>query len=664
MRKKKKKIYLGLSLLILVIILIFGILFYINNSKNNYSFKEKSWINSNNNKFIDVSVQSDLPIFSYNGEGVFYDFLTDMQDDTGLSYNITVNNNDAKYKLINKNTLSLDDIVFYTDHYVVVGKKSDPIELNGLKGINVGVIKEDSEYVKSYLSEYNFIYKEYNSFADIKSDGNTNYMIVPLYKYMSDILSSEYSILYHIEGLHSHYVLDINNIDDTFKEINRKFFNKWEENIDSSINKHFIDIYYDENNYSELEIDSIIGDDLIIGYIDNLPFEGKINNKFTGLTNEYLSIFADMTGATYKYIKYNTIGELTEALNEKQVDMVLNYYNINNANYVKTNSLGNISYVILTDKDNHTAIQNINSVKDDSVKMINNTTLFSYIRGLGINATIYDNYNDLVKDLNKNDIIIMEKSSYEFYRNKELKDFYVDYLGVTNNGNTFLLINDNKVLNSMFGFFVSTIGTEKINNMALSNTLNLAETSVIIDFIIRNIVYIVLIIIAVLLFFFKFRRKVTVTKRIKKEDKMMYLDVMTNLKNRNYLNDNLNYWESNKIYPQGVVIIDLKDLSVINDIKGHEEGDKQIKSAANILIKTQRENTEIIRSDGNEFLVYMVGYDEKQVVTYVNKLLKEFKNLPYEYGVSIGYSLINSESTTIDDAINEALIMMRKNKGE
>ena len=149
-----------------------------------------------------------------------------------------------------------------------------------------------------------------------------------------------------------------------------------------------------------------------------------------------------------------------------------------------------------------------------------------------------------------------------------------------------------------------------------------------------------------------------------KEDKMMYLDVMTNLKNRNYLNDNLSYWEDNKVYPQAVVVIDLNNISIINDTKGHEEGDRQIKSAASILIKTQRENSEIIRTDGNEFLIYLVGYEENQIVTYVNKLMKEFKSLPYEYGASMGYFMITSESTTIDDAINEALIKMRENKGE
>ena len=184
------------------------------------------------------------------------------------------------------------------------------------------------------------------------------------------------------------------------------------------------------------------------------------------------------------------------------------------------------------------------------------------------------------------------------------------------------------------------------------------------EFIINNIIYIILLLFALFFLIFKLNKRIKITKKIKKEDKMLYLDVMTNLKNRNYLNDNLVYWEANKVYPQTIVIVDLNDIAVINDTKGHEEGDKQIQSAARILINTQRENSEIVRTNGNEFLIYLVGYDEKQIVTYVNKLMKEFKNLPYDFGASVGYYMITSESVTIDDAINEALIMMRKNKGE
>ena len=258
----------------------------------------------------------------------------------------------------------------------------------------------------------------------------------------------------------------------------------------------------------------------------------------------------------------------------------------------------------------------------------------------------------------------MEKSTYDYYKNSKLKDFVVKYVGESDVSNSFLLNKDNKIFNGVFNYYLSTTSNKNINSMAIDSSLDVVNTNIILDFILSNITYLVVILISVIFFLFKFNRKVKITKKIKKEDKMMYLDVMTNLKNRNYLNDNLSYWESNKIYPQAVVIIDLNNISVINDSKGHEEGDKQIKSAANILIKTQRENSEIIRTDGNEFLIYLVGYEENQIVTYVNKLMKEFKHLPYEYGASMGYFMIKSESTTIDDAINEALIKMRENKGE
>ena len=54
--------------------------------------------------------------------------------------------------------------------------------------------------------------------------------------------------------------------------------------------------------------------DLIVGYIDNLPYEGMIGNKFTGLTDTYLSKFASMTGVTYKYVEYKSTKDLSSDL--------------------------------------------------------------------------------------------------------------------------------------------------------------------------------------------------------------------------------------------------------------------------------------------------------------------------------------------------------------
>ena len=111
---------------------------------------------------------------------------------------------------------------------------------------------------------------------------------------------------------------------------------------------------------------------------------------------------------------------------------------------------------------------------------------------------------------------------------------------------------------------------------------------------------------------------------------------------------------------------DLNNISYINDNYGREEGDKVITEAANILIQHQLANSEIIRTDGDEFLIYLVGYDEKKIGTYIHKLNRELVGaLPNkDYGVSIGYSMILNEQTTIDDAINDSLNMINKSKGK
>ena len=126
----------------------------------------------------------------------------------------------------------------------------------------------------------------------------------------------------------------------------------------------------------------------------------------------------------------------------------------------------------------------------------------------------------------------------------------------------------------------------------------------------------------------------------------------------------MNTWDSSEAYPQSIIIIDLNNIAYINDNFGHAEGDKVIIEAASILINHQLSGSEILRTNGNEFLIFIVGHDEKSVVTYIRKLNKEFKGLSHGFGAAIGYSMIVDEIKTIDDAINEATLDMRNNKDE
>ena len=108
--------------------------------------------------------------------------------------------------------------------------------------------------------------------------------------------------------------------------------------------------------------------------------------------------------------------------------------------------------------------------------------------------------------------------------------------------------------------------------------------------------------------------------------------------------------------------IDLNDLKQVNNEFGYQEGDTVIKAAANILINNQLKNTDILRTDGNEFIIYMVGYPEEQVVLYMRKLYKLMKELPHEKGATLGYSMILNDIKLIEDAINDAVLDIKKSK--
>ena len=224
-----------------------------------------------------------------------------------------------------------------------------------------------------------------------------------------------------------------------------------------------------------------------------------------------------------------------------------------------------------------------------------------------------------------------------------------------------------KKRNKFVKIFNNYLKTAHINSLTVSgynDTINVKYVPIIIKYVL--IVLAVLISMSLVTFII-LKIKNSMGKKEKaftKEDKLRYIDMLTSLKNRNYLNDNLEKWDNSGIYPQAIIIIDLNNIAYINDNYGHEEGDKIIGEAGNILIRNQMPNTDIIRTNGNEFLVYLVSYDEKQVVSYMKKLNKEFKELSHKFGAALGYSMITDGTKTVDDAINEATLDMRSNKEE
>ena len=671
MKNKKKKTLLIVFFSVLgVVLLFFGILYYISSTVNNYTYQEKSWINDNLNKSIDIYVDPSLPVFASSGKGVYYDYLNALKEDTGLNLNI-ITNDKSEYKLINKNKVDDDDIVFYRDHFIVLGSNASINKLDDLDNKKIGIIESDKDSVSYYLTEHKNInistFESFDELVSAYSKNTINYIVVPMYKYLNEIVASNnLDILFHLDGLYSYYCAGLSeNGDANLNSILTKFYNRYSKRANELINKYFLEIYYDINNYTELQKESIVSDDFIVGYIDNLPFEGQIASKFTGVTDTYLSKFSTMTGATYKYVSFKDTKELNKALEEKKIDLALNYYSISNDNYDVTRTLGPSEYVVLAHAKNNIVVNSLYSLVDSNVSMLNNMNLKYNMASKNLfEITDYTSVKSLLKNIDENSIIIVEKEVYDYYKDSSLRNYSIRYFDTIKLNNTFLLKKENDAFNKLFDFYLSTLSSNEIKNESVVGLIATLKGNRILNFIISNLIWIVIGILVVTFLIYVGIRKHMNSKRIKKEDRLYYFDAMTNLKNRNYLNDNIDFWSSTKVYPQAIVVIDINKLKVLNDKIGHEAGDNQIKAVASVLIKTQRDNSEIMRTDGDEFIVYLVGYDEKKIGTYIHKLNREFaSDLPNkDYGVSIGYKMITSEEVSVDDAINDALNMINKSK--
>lgn len=669
--KKKKTILLVFFIALLVILGFFAVLYYITSTANSYSYAEKKWINDNSTNNFDIYVENSLPVFSNNGTGVFYEYLKALKEDTNLNFNVTTET-PGSVKLLNKNNITDEDVVFYKDHFVVVGDKNAQISnLDDLSSKTIGILSSDKSVVSYYLTEYKGVnIKTYNTYDSLVSDYTSktvDFIVIPMYKYLDYIISSDYEILYHLDGLYSYYCLEVSENEEQLSGIMKKFYNRWKDASKNKINEYFLDMYYNSKSYTELEKESITNEDFIVGYMENLPYEGMIRRKFTGLTDTYLSKFAEISGVTYKYIKYNDIKELSGALDDSKIDLMLNYYSLSSDSFESSRVLGSTEYVILAHVDNNIVINSLYSLSDINVDMLKNMNLKYNIASRNLfEIKEHNSIKELLKNINKDSIIIIEKEAYDYYKDNSFKNYSIRYIDTAKLNNSFLLNKNNTAFNKLFDFYLSTLSPNEIKNESVVGVLLALKNNVVFTFIISNIVYIAIGMLVLTFAIYIIIKRRIYTKKIKKEDRLYYFDAMTNLKNRNYLNDNIDSWSSTKVYPQAIIVVDINNLRKLNDVDGHEAGDNQIKAVASVLIKTQRDNTEIMRTDGDEFIIYLVGYDEKKIGTYIHKLNRElYASLPNkEYGVSIGYAMITSEQTTIDDAINDSLSMIRSFKGK
>ena len=672
--KANKIIILSIIGLILTISLVVFILNYTKDDSS-FSILEKNWINNNANNIIDVSVYNDVPIYGQAGEGIIFSYLEEFTNSYGIEFNkvsyIQGNNQNLKnvsFRILDFNTeLTDNDIEIYKDNYVIVSKNNIVLDnVKDLSNIKLGILDSDVSNIKYYLNEAtNITYVTCESVEEMLTkleSTDIEYMAIPKTMYLDEILTNELNIVYHISELYKKYIITING-NNTLRSILNKYWMIYKkETFEGKYKTYFLDTIFKYQQITEAERMSYNGSPYTYGYVTNMPFENTINKEFVGTLSNYLSGFEDIADVDFKIVGYNNIIELKQALSRGEVDIVFANFNTNGVNVdtLKTTSPFKEEYVVLS-KEN-IVVNSIHSLKGYETYTVKNTYLYDYLTKSNITVKGYNNTDDLLRNIRNDSIVVIDKDTYEYYKNTKFKEHKIIYQNNLQDNYSFIIrdVNKNVTFYKLFNYYISDINYKaikyKYNTDYILNSSN--ELNIVIKYLLIVFGVIALAGIPTLILLKKRNKK----KELKKEDKLKFTDVMTSLKNRNYLNYNIKKWDENVIYPQSIVIIDLNNVKYINDNYGHAEGDEVIKKAASILIVNQKENTDIIRTDGNEFLVYMVGYDEKKVIEYTRKINKELKELPHGFGATIGYSMIEDDIKTIDDAINEATLSMRQAK--
>ncbi len=675
----KKKVLGVILILILLLGLGGGAYYYFVKRENATSFTkaEKEWIQNNKLKLIDIGIENDVPVLNNVGDGLVFDFLKDFETATGLefnrisySYSEQVN---AAYKFKISKKVAANQIQIYEDNYILLTTENKKIkDSTAITGLKIGVLKDDLSDIRSYLAGLNDDVTGYEKLTDLsdalglgEKDAEVDGILIPKLLAFKYALDEKTHITYLVTDLTTNYVIELGS-NDKLNTIIKKYYTKWkDEKFTEEFNKYFTKCYFEFSGTDQNSMAAFKGKRYTYGYIENAPYNVTLGKELYGTSKEVLDTFASVADIEINYKKYDNFDALLKAFDSGNVDLFLNNtektgYDLNG--FVSSDAFKN-EVVVISKSNVESNITSIRSLKDKKVATLKDSNLSKSLNTVGAKITEYKTVEELVDS--KENIIILDFATYDYYKKSNFGNYKVEFIENSEDGYGYTMksVAANSIFNEYFDFYLKVMNQNeeiglgnnklltKINNKALIKSICL-------------ITGLALVYIATIIFTSQMNKNKQPSISFKKSEKIKYMDMLTSLKNRNYLNDNMDKWEESQVYPQAIVIIDLNNIAYINDNYGHNAGDDEIKEAANVLIKNQVINSDIVRTNGNEFLIYLVGYKDRQIELYIKKLNKELKELKHGFGAAIGYSMITDDIKTIDDAINEATIEMRKVKEE
>lgn len=151
---------------------------------------------------------------------------------------------------------------------------------------------------------------------------------------------------------------------------------------------------------------------------------------------------------------------------------------------------------------------------------------------------------------------------------------------------------------------------------------------------------------------------------------LSYRDQLTGLYNRRYYEEAVAKIENDERYlPITLLMADVNGLKLVNDVFGHDYGDKLLCAVADILTQCAREEDVVARIGGDEFLVLLHNTDADTETTLCDQIYAlcgstAFKlgDVDHKLSISVGIATKTSAAQSFSDVARDAENSMYKRK--
>ena len=142
-------------------------------------------------------------------------------------------------------------------------------------------------------------------------------------------------------------------------------------------------------------------------------------------------------------------------------------------------------------------------------------------------------------------------------------------------------------------------------------------------------------------------------------------DMLTGSKNRFFLESRLPEFESADALPLTLMLVNVNNMKLVNDVAGHEEGDRLLKMVAQSVMGRLNDRACCIRWHGDEFLLVMPNTKTEDAKTIGDMIINDVSQLnfgPLTPRVAVGIATRQLAGQTFKDTYQHAEGRMYRNK--